>query len=91
MKGSCKRRASCRPTVDFPEPGRPIRLTFKLTAISIFVNLDGPGRQLYRLADLSEIILGVMNTSISCLFEVLLELLNRLPKMGMSPKNGTLV
>ena len=48
-------------------------------------------RQLYRLADLSEIILGVMNTNISCLFEVLLELLNRLPKMGMSPKNGTLV
>ena len=27
MKGTCKRLASCRPTVDLPEPGRPTKLT----------------------------------------------------------------
>jgi hypothetical protein len=45
----------------------------------------------YRAAPRSVIILGVMNTNISCLVAVRARVLNRLPTAGKSPKNGTLV
>ena len=88
-KGICNRRASCRPTVVFPEPGNPTRLTINCeTPVRVRVEKNSNSDQ--RPRALSASILGVMNTSISRLVVDFDLFLNKIPTPGKSPKNGTL-
>ena len=45
MKGSAKRRATCRPAEDLPEPGMPMRMI--TTFASQCMKIDGQGESAF--------------------------------------------